>query len=144
MLVVWSLSGIFPQFTSWKTQRLSPHYSGAVGEICCCDYWSALELKTLRKYQSAPPCTSEMEDKHMLQFGWIVVFRVLDTGVLEGPRVSLQWEPYSTVSLLWHLWESRPRQDQTERSCTEKASRRTLTIYRQSCWIHQVGGGLFA
>lgn len=35
-------------------------------EIWCFDYSSALELEVLRKYQSAPPCTSEMEDKHML------------------------------------------------------------------------------
>lgn len=31
------------------------------------DYWSALGLGALRKYQSAPSCSSEMEDKHMLE-----------------------------------------------------------------------------
>lgn len=36
--------------------------------MCGFDYWSTLELRTLRKYQSAPPCTSEMEDKHMLEY----------------------------------------------------------------------------
>lgn len=39
----------------------------AGGEIWCFDYWSALEFGALRKYQSAPPCTSEMEDKHVLE-----------------------------------------------------------------------------
>lgn len=47
--------------------EVSPGYFCAGGEIWCFDYWSALELGALRKYQSAPPCTSEMEDKHMLE-----------------------------------------------------------------------------
>lgn len=48
-------------------REVSPGYFCAGGEIWCFDYWSALELGALRKYQSAPPCTSEMEDKHMLE-----------------------------------------------------------------------------
>lgn len=48
-------------------REVSPRYFCAGGGICCFDYWSALELGALRKYQSAPPCTSEMEDKHMLE-----------------------------------------------------------------------------
>lgn len=49
------------------SREVSPGYFCAGGEIWCFDYWSALELGALRKYQSAPPCTSKMEDKHMLE-----------------------------------------------------------------------------
>lgn len=49
------------------SREVSPGYFCAGGEMWCFDYWSALELGALRKYQSAPSCTSEMEDKHMLE-----------------------------------------------------------------------------
>lgn len=48
-------------------REVSPGNFCTGGEIWCFDYWSALELGALRKYQSAPLCTSEMEDKHMLE-----------------------------------------------------------------------------
>lgn len=60
-------SGIFTLLTSWTAERYLQVIFCVEGEIWCFDYWSALELGALRKYQSAPPCTSEMEDKHMLE-----------------------------------------------------------------------------
>lgn len=48
-------------------RKVSPGYFCTGGEIWCFDCWLALELGALRKYQSAPPCTGEMEDKHMLE-----------------------------------------------------------------------------
>lgn len=42
------------------SREVSPGYYCTGGEIWCFDYWSALELGALRKYQSAPPCASEI------------------------------------------------------------------------------------
>jgi len=61
------LSGIFTLLNSWTAERCLQVIFAKEGEIPCFDYWSASELGALRKYQSAPPCTSEMEDKHMLE-----------------------------------------------------------------------------
>lgn len=60
-------SGLFTRLASWTAERHLQVIFCAGGEIWCFDYWSALELGALRKYQSAPPRASEMEDKHMLE-----------------------------------------------------------------------------
>lgn len=61
------LVGIFTPLTSWTAARyLQVIFAQGGREIWRFDYWSRLELGALRKYQSAPPCTGEMEDKHML------------------------------------------------------------------------------
>lgn len=53
---------------------------------------------------------------------WIVVFRVLDMGVLgRPPELAYNENHTGTVSLLRHLWVSRPRRDAKERSCTPNA-----------------------